>query len=162
MYQPRFDPPKWWERFLVLRNEIILLVWSFIAGVLTIIDPLHTSITFSLSIGDQEPIVAFIIGLLYIIGAILTYFGLQRMCDNQSLLWGLEKAGWLLIAAGWITKSVVVLATFPTSTISWGMGFVFALMALTRIATLTAMERNTRYLKRVTDTGELRKAPTLD
>lgn len=65
------------------------------------------------------------------------------------------QAGWWLTAAGWAAYALAVIVVFPGSVISWGSSLMLTMVGLTRIVTLTLIERDAVRLRDQVHTGQV-------
>ena len=68
--------------------------------------------------------------------------------------WKVEKAGWWLTAATWLSYTVIVVSVYPLSFISWGLALMLVLTSIRRLVLLHVIERNLRITKRRISSAE--------
>lgn len=155
LFTPLHDPPNFWDRILGYGSEILVSTWTLISGVMFILDPFVQPELFSQTFGVFTPEVLIFVGVLALVGSIMTLYGLFCKKTAISQRWKVEKAGWWLIAATWLSYTVIVVSVYPLSFISWGLAFMFVLTSIRRLILLHVIERNLRNTKRRIDTAEM-------
>ena len=155
LFTPLHDPPSFSDRLLGYGSEILVSLWTFISGVMFILDPFVKPELFSQTFGVFTPEVLIFVGVLALIGSIMTLYGLLAKKHPLSQRWKVEKAGWWLIAATWLSYTVIVVSVYPLSFISWGLSLMFVLTSVRRLILLHVIERNLRNTKRRINTAEM-------
>ncbi|MFF0973585.1 UNVERIFIED_CONTAM: hypothetical protein RF649_14280 [Kocuria sp. CPCC 205295] len=120
IYRPAHEPPLWWERWLSVPGCAWAAAWSLCCAAMIALDPFIPRALFSISLGQQPPLIALVIGGAMGSGAALTLTGMLTRMQNWSRAWAIERAGWWLTAAGWAAYALAVIFVFPGSVISWG------------------------------------------
>lgn len=155
LFTPLHDPPDLWDRLLGYGSEILVSVWTLISSVMFILDPFVPPEMFSLTFGVFPPEVLIFVGVLALVGSIMVLYGVFCKKTAISQRWKVEKAGWWLIAATWLSYTVIVVSVYPLSFISWGLAFMFVLTSIRRLILLHVIERNLRNTKRRISTAEM-------
>ena len=155
LFTPLHDPPDLWDRLLGYGSEILVSTWTLISGVMFILDPFVRPDLFSQTFGVFAPEVLIFVGVLALVGSIMTLYGLLAKKHPLSQRWKVEKAGWWLIAATWLSYTVIIVSVYPLSFISWGLAFMFVLTSVRRLILLHVIERNLRNTKRRINTAEM-------
>ena len=154
LFTPLHDPPSLSDRLLGYGSEILVSVWTLISGVMFVLDPFVRPDLFSQTFGVFTPEVLIFVGVLALVGSILVLYGVFAKKHAISQRWKVEKAGWWLIAATWLSYTVIVVSVYPLSFISWGIAFMFVLTSIRRLILLHVIERNLRNTKRRISTAE--------
>ena len=154
LFTPLHDPPSFSDRLLGYGSEILASVWTFLSGIMFILDPFVQPDLFSQTFGVFTPEVLIFVGVLALIGSIMVLYGVFCKKTAISQRWKVEKAGWWLIAATWLSYTVIVVSVYPLSFISWGLAFMFVLTSIRRLILLHVIERNLRNTKRRITTAE--------
>lgn len=154
LFTPLHDPPSFSDRLLGYGSEILVSVWTFLSGVMFILDPFVKPALFSQTFGVFTPEVLIFVGVLALIGSIMVLYGVFCKKTAISRRWRVEKAGWWLVAATWLSYTVIVISVYPLSFISWGIAFMFVLTSIRRLILLHVIERNLRNTKRRINTAE--------
>lgn len=147
VYRPGHEPPLWWERWLSVPGCAWVAAWSIVCAVQISADPFLPRALFSIALGHQPPLIALTIGGVMGAGAALALVGLLTRMQNRSRAWAIERTGWWLTAAAWVAYGIAVMFVFPGSVISWGSSLMLALVGLTRIVTLSLIERDAVRLR---------------
>ena len=155
LFTPLHDPPSFSDRLLGYGSEILVSVWTLLSGVMFIIDPFVHPALFSHTFGVFPPEVLIFVGILALVGSLLVLYGVLTKKHPLSQRWKVEKAGWWLISATWLSYTVIVISVYPLSFISWGLAFMFVLMSIRRLILLHVIERNLRSTKRRISTAEM-------
>ena len=155
LFTPLHDPPSFSDRLLGYGSEILVSVWTLISGVMFILDPFVQPDLFSQTFGVFPPEVLIFVGVLALVGSILTLYGLLAEKHPLSRRWKAEKAGWWLIGATWLSYTVIVFSVYPLSFISWGLAFTLVITSVRRLILLHVIERNLRNTKRRITTAEM-------
>ena len=155
LFTPLHDPPSFSDRLLGYGSEILVSVWTLLSGVMFILDPFVTPDLFSQTFGVFPPEVLIFVGVLALVGSILVLYGLLAKKHPISKRWRVEKAGWWLVAATWLSYTVIIFSVYPLSIISWGLAFMFVLASIRRLILLHVIERNLRDTKRRITTAEM-------
>ena len=155
LFTPLHDPPDLWDRLLGYGSEILVSVWTLISGVMFILDPFVRPDLFSQTFGVFAPEVLIFVGVFALVGSIMTLYGLLAKKHALSQRWKVEKAGWWLIGATWLSYTVIVVSVYPLSFISWGLAFILVLTSIRRLILLHVIERNLRNNKRRINTAEM-------
>ena len=155
LFTPLHDPPSFGDRLLGYGSEILVSVWTLLSGVMFILDPFVRADLFSQTFGVFTPEVLIFVGVLALIGSIMVLYGLLAKKYPLSRRWRVEKAGWWLVAATWLSYTVIVVSVYPLSFISWGLSFMFVLTSIRRLILLHVIERNLRNTKRRITTAEM-------
>ena len=155
LFTPLHDPPSFSDRLLGYGSEILVSVWTFLSGIMFILDPFVQPELFSQTFGVFTPEVLIFVGVLALIGSIMVLYGLLAKKYPLSQRWKVEKAGWWLIAATWLSYTVIVVSVYPLSFISWGLAFILVLASIRRLVLLHVIERNLRDTKRRISTAEM-------
>lgn len=155
LFTPLHDPPSFSDRLLGYGSEILVSVWTLISSVMFILDPFVPPEMFSQTFGVFPPEVLIFVGVLALIGSLLVLYGLLAKKHALSQRWKVEKAGWWLIGAAWLSYTVIVVSVYPLSFISWGLAFMFVLTSVHRLILLHVIERNLRNTKRRINTAEM-------
>ena len=155
LFTPLHDPPSFSDRLLGYGSEILVSVWTFLSGVMFILDPFVRPDLFSQTFGVFPPEVLIFVGVLALIGSIMVLYGVFCKKTAISQRWKVEKAGWWLIAATWLSYTVIVVSVYPLSFISWGLAFMFVLTSIRRLILLHVIEHNLRNTKRRVSTAEM-------
>ena len=154
LFTPLHDPPSFSDRLLGYGSEILVSVWTLISGVMFVLDPFVHPDLFSQTFGVYPPEVLFFVGVLALVGSIMVLYGLLAKKHALSQRWKVEKAGWWLVAAAWLSYTVIVVSVYPLSFISWGLSLMFVLTSIRRLILLNVIERNLRNTKRRITTAE--------
>ena len=155
LFTPLHDPPSFSDRLLGYGSEILVSVWTFLSGFMFILDPFVRRDLFSQTFGVFPPEVLIFVGVLALVGSIMTLYGLLAKKHPLSQRWKVEKAGWWLLAATWLSYTVIVVSVYPLSFISWGLAFILVLASIRRLILLHVIERNLRDTKRRITTAEM-------
>lgn len=155
LFTPLHDPPNLWDRLLGYGSEILVSTWTLISSVMFILDPFVPPEMFSLTFGVFPPEVLIFVGVLALVGSLLVLYGLLAKKHSLSQRWKVEKAGWWLIGATWLSYTVIVVSVYPLSFISWGLAFILVLTSIRRLILLHVIERNLRNTKRRVNTAEM-------
>ena len=155
LFTPLHDPPSFSDRLLGYGSEILVSVWTLLCGVMFILDPFVHPDLFSQTFGVFPPEVLIFVGVLALVGSLLVLYGVFRKKTAISQRWKVEKAGWWLIAATWLSYTVIVVSVYPLSFVSWGLAFMFVLTSVHRLVLLHVIERNLRSTKRRINTAEM-------
>ena len=155
LFTPLHDPPSFSDRLLGYGSEILVSVWTFLSGVMFILDPFVHPDLFSQTFGVFTPEVLIFVGALALVGSLMVLYGVFCKKTAISQRWKIEKAGWWLIAATWLSYTVIVVSVYPLSFISWGLAFMFVLTSIRRLVLLHVIERNLRNTKRRISTAEM-------
>lgn len=155
LFTPLHDPPSFSDRLLGYGSEILVSVWTFLSGFMFILDPFVRPDLFSQTFGVFTPEVLIFVGVLALIGSILVLYGVLAKKYPISQRWRVEKAGWWLVAATWLSYTVIVVSVYPLSIISWGLAFILVLTSIRRLILLHVIERNIRETKRRITTAEM-------
>lgn len=155
LFTPLNDPPNLWDRLLGYGSEILVSTWTLISSVMFILDPFVHPDLFSQTFGVFTPEVLIFVGVLALIGSIMVLYGLFCKKTAISQRWRIEKAGWWLIGATWLSYTVIIVSVYPLSFISWGLAFLLVLTSIRRIILLHVIERNLRVTKRRISTAEM-------
>ncbi len=155
LFTPLHDPPSFGDRLLGYGSEILVSVWTLISGVMFILDPFVQPDLFSQTFGVFPPEVLIFVGVIALVGGLLVLYGLFWKKTAISQRWKVEKAGWRLIAATWLSYTVIVASVYPLSFISWGLAFMFVITSIQRLVLLHVIERNLRNTKRRITTAEM-------
>ena len=155
LFTPLHDPPDLWDRLLGYGSEILVSVWTLISGVMFVLDPFVRPDLFSQTFGVFAPEVLIFVGVLALVGSIMTLYGLLAKKHPLSQRWKVEKAGWWLIGATWLSYTVIVVSVYPLSFISWGLAFLLVLASIRRLILLHVIERNLRNTKRRISTAAM-------
>ena len=155
LFTPLHDPPSFSDRLLGYGSEILVSVWTLLSGVMFILDPFVQPDLFSQTFGVFTPEVLIFVGVLALIGSILVLYGLLAKKHPISQRWKVEKAGWWLIGATWLSYTVIIVSVYPLSFISWGLAFMLVLTSVRRLVLLHVIERNLRDTKRRINTAEM-------
>lgn len=155
LFTPLHDPPSFSDRLLGYGSEILVSVWTLLSGFMFILDPFVTPDLFSQTFGAFTPEVLIFVGVLALIGSIMVLYGLLVKKRPLYRRWRIEKAGWWLIAATWLSYTVIVISVYPLSFISWGLAFMFVLTSIRRLVLMHVIERNIRNTKRRIATAEM-------
>lgn len=155
LFTPLHDPPDLWDRLLGYGSEILVSVWTLISGVMFILDPFVRPDLFSQTFGVFAPEVLIFVGVLALVGSLLVLYGIFCKKTAISQRWKVEKAGWWLIGATWLSYTVIVVSVYPLSIISWGLSLMFVLTSIRRLILLQVIERNLRRTKRRISTAEM-------
>lgn len=155
LFTPLHDPPSFSDRLLGYGSEILVSVWTLLSGVMFILDPFVQPDLFSQTFGVFTPEVLIFVGVLALVGSLMVLYGLFCKKTAISQRWKVEKAGWWLIAATWLSYTVIVVSVYPLSFISWGLAFMFVLTSIRRLVLLHVIERNLRNTKRRISTAEM-------
>ena len=154
LFTPLHDPPSFSDRLLGYGSEILVSMWTFLSGVMFILDPFVRPDLFSQTFGVFTPEVLIFVGVLALVGGLLVLYGVFCKKTAISQRWKVEKAGWWLIAATWLSYTVIVVSVYPLSFISWGIAFMFVLTSIRRLVLLHVIERNLRITKRRISSAE--------
>lgn len=155
LFTPLHDPPSFSDRLLGYGGEILVSLWTFISGVMFILDPFVKPELFSQTFGVFAPEVLIFVGVLALIGSLMVLYGMLVKQRPLSRRWRVEKAGWWLIAATWLSYTVIIVSVYPLSIISWGLALLLVLTSIRRLITLHVIERNLRDTKRRIATAEM-------
>lgn len=155
LFTPLHDPPNFLDRLLGYGSEILVSLWTLLSGVMFILDPFVQPALFSQTFGVFTPEVLIFVGVLALIGSLMVLYGVFAKKHAISQRWKVEKAGWWLIAATWLSYTVIVVSVYPLSFISWGIAFMFVLTSIRRLILLHVIERNLRNTKRRITTAEM-------
>ena len=155
LFTPLHDPPNFLDRLLGYGSEILVSVWTFLSGIMFILDPFVQPDLFSQTFGVFTPEVLIFVGLIALVGSIMVLYGVFCKKTAISQRWKIEKAGWWLIAATWLSYTVIVVSVYPLSFISWGLAFMFVLTSIRRLILLHVIEHNLRNTKRRVSTAEM-------
>ena len=155
LFTPLHDPPSFSDRLLGYGSEILVSTWTLISGVMFVLDPFVHPDLFSQTFGVFPPEVMIFVGVLALVGSLMVLYGLLAKKHPLSQRWKVEKAGWWLIAATWLSYTVIVISVCPLSFISWGIAFMFVLTSIRRLILLHVIERNIRITKRRVSTAEM-------
>ena len=155
LFTPLHDPPSFSDRLLGYGSEILVSVWTLLSSVMFILDPFVPRDLFSQTFGVFPPEVLIFVGVLALIGSIMVLYGVLAKKYPLSQRWKVEKAGWWLIAATWLSYTVIVVSVYPLSIISWGLAFILVLTSIRRLILLHVIERNLRDTKRRITTAEM-------
>lgn len=155
LFTPLHDPPSFSDRLLGYGSEILVSVWTLLSGVMFILDPFVQPDLFSQTFGVFTPEVLIFVGVLALAGSLMVLYGVFCKKTAISQRWKVEKAGWWLIAATWLSYTVIVVSVYPLSFISWGLAFMFVLTSIRRLILLHVIERNLRNTKRRISTAEM-------
>lgn len=155
LFTPLHDPPSFSDRLLGYGSEILVSMWTFLSGIMFILDPFVQPDLFSQTFGVFPPEVLIFVGVLALIGSIMVLYGVLAKKYPLSQRWKVEKAGWWLIAATWLSYTVIVVSVYPLSIISWGLAFILVLTSIRRLILLHVIERNLRNTKRRVNTAEM-------
>ena len=155
LFTPLHDPPSFSDRLLGYGSEILVSVWTLLSGVMFVLDPFVHPDLFSQTFGVFPPGVLIFVGALALIGSIMVLYGVFWKKTAISQRWRVEKAGWWLIAATWLSYTVIVFSVYPLSFISWGLSFTFVIASVRRLILLHVIERNIRITKRRVSTAEM-------
>ena len=155
LFTPLHDPPSFSDRLLGYGSEILVSVWTLISFIMFFLDPFVHPDLFSQTFGVFPPEVLNCVGVLALIGSIMTLYGLLAKKYPLSQRWKVEKAGWWLVAATWLSYTVIVVSVYPLSIISWGLAFMLVLTSIRRLILLHVIERNLRTTKRRVNTAEM-------
>lgn len=129
--------------------------WSIVCAAQIGADPFLPRALFSIALGHQPPLIALTIGGVMGAGSVLALAGLLTRTQNRSRAWAIERAGWWLTAAAWCAYAIAVMFVFPGSVISWGTSLMLTMVGLTRIVTLTLIERDAVRLREAVHTGQV-------
>ena len=154
LFTPLHDPPSFGDRLLGYGSEILVSVWTLLSGVMFILDPFVRPDLFSQTFGVFTPEVLIFVGVLALAGSIMVLYGVFCKKTAISQRWKVEKAGWWLVAATWLSYTVIVVSVYPLSFISWGLSLMFVLTSIRRLILLNVIERNLRNTKRRITTAE--------
>lgn len=155
LFTPLHDPPSFSDRLLGYGSEILVSVWTLISGVMFVLDPFVRPDLFSQTFGVFAPEVLIFVGVLALVGSLLVLYGVLTKKYPLSQRWKVEKAGWWLIGATWLSYTVIVVSVYPLSFISWGLAFILVLTSIRRLILLHVIERNLRNTKRRVNTAEM-------
>lgn len=155
LFTPLHDPPSFSDRLLGYGSEILVSMWTFLSGIMFILDPFVRPDLFSQTFGVFTPGVLIFVGVLALVGSIMVLYGVFAKKHAISQRWKVEKAGWWLIAATWLSYTVIVVSVYPLSFISWGLAFILVLTSIRRLVILHVIERNLRITKRRISTEEM-------
>ena len=155
LFTPLHDPPSFSDRLLGYGSEILVSVWTLLSGVMFVLDPFVRPDLFSQTFGVFPPEVLIFVGVLALIGSILVLYGLFWKKTAISKRWKIEKAGWWLVGATWLSYTVIIVSVYPLSFISWGLAFILVLASIRRLILLHVIERNLRNTKRRITTAEM-------
>ena len=155
LFTPLHDPPSFSDRLLGYGSEILVSAWTLLSSVMFILDPFVKPELFSQTFGVFTPEVLIFVGVLALVGSLMTLYGLLAKKHAVSQRWKAEKAGWWLIAATWLSYTVIVVSVYPLSFISWGLSLMFVLTSIRRLVLLHVIERNLRDTKRRITTAEM-------
>lgn len=154
LFTPLHDPPSLSDRLLGYGSEILVSVWTFLSGIMFILDPFVKAALFSQTFGVFAPEVLIFVGVIALTGSLMVLYGVLTKKHPVSQRWKVEKAGWWLVAATWLSYTVIVISVYPLSFISWGLAFMFVLTSIRRLVLLHVIERNLRITKRRISTAE--------
>lgn len=155
LFTPLHDPPNFLDRLLGYGSEILVSTWTLISSVMFILDPFVHPDLFSQTFGVFPPEVLIFVGVLALAGGLLVLYGLLAKKCPLSRRWRVEKAGWWLVAAAWLSYTVIVISVYPLSFISWGLSLMFVLASIRRLILLHVIEHNLRNTKRRISTAEM-------
>ena len=155
LFTPLHDPPNFSDRLLGYGSEILVSVWTFLSGIMFILDPFVQPDLFSQTFGVFTPEVLIFVGVLALVGSLMVLYGVFWKKTAISQRWRVEKAGWWLVAATWLSYTVIVISVYPLSIISWGLAFMLVLTSVRRLVLLHVIERNLRTTKRRINTAEM-------
>ena len=155
LFTPLHDPPSFSDRLLGYGSEILVSVWTFLSGIMFILDPFVQPDLFSQTFGVFTPEVLIFVGVLALVGSLMVLYGVFWKKTAISQRWRVEKAGWWLVAATWLSYTVIVISVYPLSIISWGLAFMLVLTSVRRLVLLHVIERNLRTTKRRINTAEM-------
>lgn len=155
LFTPLHDPPSFSDRLLGYGSEILVSVWTFLSGIMFILDPFVRPDLFSQTFGVFTPEVLIFVGVLALVGSLMVLYGVFWKKTAISQRWRVEKAGWWLVAATWLSYTVIVVSVYPLSIISWGLAFILVLASIRRLILLHVIERNLRDTKRRINTAEM-------
>lgn len=144
VYQPPHSPPTHWDRVLVHPLETVVAGLSFAFGVIVLLGLTVPGFTPSTSLREMPLAISVLEGVFMVAGGVLASIGLQWSGDDVSTGWALERFGWLLAGAGFLTYSISVSWHFPASTLAWVVPGCLGLAALLRCWVLVLIERRTR------------------
>ena len=130
-------------------------MWTFLSGIMFILDPFVQPDLFSQTFGVFTPEVLIFVGVLALVGSLMVLYGVFWKKTAISQRWRVEKAGWWLVAATWLSYTVIVISVYPLSIISWGLAFMLVLTSVRRLVLLHVIERNLRTTKRRINTAEM-------
>ena len=155
LFTPLHNPPNLWDRLLGYGSEILVSTWTLISSVMFILDPFVHPDLFSQTFGVFPPEVLVFVGVLALVGSLMVLYGLLAKKHALSQRWKVEKAGWWLVAAAWLSYTVIIVSVYPLSFISWGLAFTLVLASIRRLILLHVIERNLRNTKRRITTAEM-------
>lgn len=155
LFTPLHDPPDLRDRLLGYGSEILVSVWTLLSGVMFILDPFVRPDLFSQTFGVFTPEVLIFVGALALIGSIMVLYGVFWKKTAISQRWRVEKAGWWLIAATWLSYTVIVVSVYPLSFVSWGLAFILVITSIRRLILLHVIESTLRNTKRRISTAEM-------
>lgn len=144
VFQPLRNPPSWWDRVLVHPMEMMIAATAIIFGVLVALSLVAPDFIPSKSMDRMPwPVVILTSGFIGT-GGTLALLGLNWVGDKVSLGWALERFGWLLVLAGFISYSLSVVWFYPRSVFSWLIPALLGIAALLRWWSILRIERATR------------------
>ena len=155
LFTPLHNPPSLGDRLLGYGSEILVSTWTLLSGVMFILGPFVPPEMFSRTFGVFPPEVLVFVGVIALVGSLMVLYGLLAKKHPLSQRWKVEKAGWWLIAATWLSYTVIVFSVYPLSFISWGLAFILVLTSVRRLILLHVIERNLRITKRHISTAEM-------
>lgn len=146
-FHPRNDPPTVWDRTQA-SPFVVVALWSVVVGVKLGLMPLFPSFTPSPALGTLPAWTAIALAGGLVAGGLMATVGLWNSWENRTKAWGLERSGWIILAAAWTAYAFVVVQKFPGSTISWGSALAYCVIALIRVAAIKAMKAEAQRVKK--------------
>lgn len=144
VYRPTHNPPTHWDRVLVHPLESVVAALSLLFGVIVLAGLVLPGYSPSASLREMPVLIVLLEGLFMASGGVLASIGLQWTGDDVSTGWALERFGWLLSGAGFLTYAISVSRHSPDSTLAWVVPGSLGLAALLRCWVLVLIERRTR------------------
>lgn len=148
-YVPRHKPPKWWERVLThpMENGIaILCAYSamklIIAVILAVTTPGNSGLM------DMPPWLLLIVGSVLAFGALCAMLGLHwKLLHDVGRGWAMERLGWSMVIAGFMSYTVIVLTFFPNGIANIPEYMLICAMSSARVIALLLVERRVRKVQ---------------
>lgn len=140
----QIPPYRLWHRFLAHPGSGVLAVWSFLAGLVMLVDSQVVGLQLSTTLAVLPDVYKLWISVSLIIGGAMASAGLLLNWTRLDRSWRWERSGWWILLGAWLTLSATAAIHTPLGVIAWGDFLAFAVMAFVRQAAIARIEKRTR------------------
>ena len=135
------------DRILEHPGSAVLGVWSFLLGLVLIVDMALPGFRVSPLLNlVPDPALVWLAGVM-LAGGALVLVALLRNWGRVDTSWRFERGGWWLLFGGWSLISALVFITSPQSVLAWGSYAAFAVSGFIRGQAVRLTEERTRIVK---------------